>query len=293
MFDGFAWRTIRTSGASINLRVGGSGPPVLLVHGYPQSHVMWHAVAPLLAEHFTVVTPDLRGYGDSSKPASIGGSAYSKRVMAQDLVEVMSALGFEQFALAGHDRGGRVAYRLAFDHPGRVTRLATLDITPTHATFAPMDFRGALGAFHWFLLAQPAPLPEQLIGAAPLAWLHHLLARWAAPGFVFDPAALAEYERTFSDPEVIRATCEDYRAGPTIDFDLDAADLAAGRKITCPLLAMWGERPVAPGRRTGVIETWANWATDIRAAPIPSGHFLAEEAPAETAAAVLAFFSGA
>ena len=289
MFEGFTERRIATSGAEIHAVVGGDGPPLALLHGYPQTHVMWHRVVPRLAEAFTVVAPDLRGYGRSSKPPGGEGSAnYAKRAMARDVVEVMAALGHDRFLLAGHDRGGRVAYRLALDHPDRVRRLATLDIMPTLEQFERMDRRGALGSFHWFLLAQPSPLPERLIGGDPVSFLHDLLSRWSGAESPFAPEAMADYERSFRDPETVRATCDDYRAGATIDCDLDAADRDAGRRIACPMLALWGDR--GGDRRAVMMEVWERWATDLRGAAIPCGHFLPEEAPSETAAALLDFF---
>ena len=291
MFEGFTQRRITTSGAEIAVWTAGSGTPLLLLHGYPQTHAMWHLVAPALAQEYTVVCPDLRGYGDSSKPVvSAGHQPYAKRAMARDMVEVMTALGFDRFGLAGHDRGGRVAYRLAFDHPERVTRLATLDIVPTHAQWRAMDWRGAIGGYHWYFLAQPSPLPEKLIAADPIYYLHSCLRRWAAPGFEFDPAALAEYERAFSNPETVRASCDDYRAGATIDFEIDDADYGK-RKIVVPMLALWGEREGAAPRR--LVETWREWAEDVRGLPIRSGHFLPEEAPGPTLAALLEFFGEA
>lgn len=289
LFEGFEQRLVATPGCDINLRIGGSGPPVLLLHGYPQTHAMWHAVAPALSERFTVVCADLPGYGDSSKPPSTDDhAAYSKRGMAATLLHAMRSLGFESFRLAGHDRGGRVAYRMALDHPNRVEMLATLDIVPTQATWDAMNWRGAMGSYHWMFLAQPAPLPERLIAAEPSFYLRNTLARWAAPGFEFHPEALAEYERAFANPETVRACCEDYRAGATIDYELDAADFGK-RKVECPMLALWGQRPNTPPR--DLLPTWREWATDVRGGPIPSGHFLAEEAPEETAAALLEFFT--
>ena len=289
MFEGFRERRIATGGAEIHAVVGGDGPPLALLHGYPQTHVMWHRVAPRLAEAFTVVAPDLRGYGRSSKPPGGEGSVnYAKRAMARDVVEVMAALGHDRFLLAGHDRGGRVAYRLALDHPDRVRRLATLDIMPTLEQFERMDRRGAVGSFHWFLLAQPSPLPERLIGGDPVSFLHDLLSRWSGAESPFAPEAMADYERSFRDPETVRATCDDYRAGATIDCDLDAADRDAGRRISCPMLALWGDR--GGDRRAVMMEVWERWATDLRGAAIPCGHFLPEEAPDETAAALLDFF---
>src|SRR5262245_1802681 len=248
MFEGFARERIKTSGAEIALVRGGSGPPLMLLHGYPQNKAMWHRVAPGLAAHFTVIATDLRGYGDSSRPPHAADHrVYSKRAMATDQVEVMQRLGYPSFLVAGHDRGGRVAYRMALDHPARVQKLAVLDIVPTWEQFSSVDRHSAMAGYHWYFLAQPRGFPERLIGADPEFFLRHTLAhpseRGAGAGPArFTDAAFAEYLRCFRDPEVIRATCEDYRAGATIDFDLDAADLAAGRQITCPLLALWAER---------------------------------------------------
>ena len=287
MFEGFAAERVRTSGAEINLVRGGQGPPLLLLHGYPQTHVMWHRVAPLLAREFTVVAPDLRGYGDSSRPApDAEHRAHSKRAMAQDQVEVMAALGFPRFGVAGHDRGGRVAYRMALDHPERVARLAVLDIVPTGDTWLRMDHRAARNSFHWLLLCQPHDLPERLIGADPEYFLRHLLARWAEDVTRLRPEAVAEYVRCFRDPAVIRATCEDYRAGASVDFALDEADRGK-RRIACPVLALWAERA---GGRPDVLAAWRGWASDVRGHGIAAGHFLAEEAPGETLAALREFF---
>ena len=288
MFEGFSARRLVVEGGEIAAWVGGDGPPLMLLHGYPQTHAMWHLVAPELAREFTVICPDLPGYGDSSKPPSTADHVpYSKRAMARQLVEAMAQLGFQRFALAGHDRGARVAYRLAFDHSDAVRRLATLDIIPTLANWKALDWRRGLGTYHWFFLAQPAPLPETLIGHDPLFYLHNTLARWAAPGFVFAPEALREYERAFANPETVRGACEDYRAGATIDVAIDEADFGS-RKIACPLLVLWGQRD--PAQRSTHLETWREWASDVRGHPIPSGHFLAEEAPAETTEALRTFF---
>jgi haloacetate dehalogenase len=293
MFEGFARERVRTSEAEIALMRGGSGPPLLLLHGYPQNKTMWHRVAPGLAAHFTVVIPDLRGYGDSSHPADAADHrAYSKRAMAVDQVETMERLGFGSFFVAGHDRGGRVAYRLALDHPARVARLATLDIVPTYEQFSKVDRHAAMGGYHWYFLAQPRGFPERLIGADPEFFLRHTMGhpagrRDAGAGATrFTDEAFAEYLRCFQNPAVIHATCEDYRAGATIDFDLDAADLAAGRRIQCPMLALWGER----GRRRDVLETWKKWANDVRGRALACGHFLPEEAPDETLAEMTEFF---
>jgi len=289
MFDGFERRRIATAGAEINVVRAGTGPPLLLLHGYPQTHTMWHQVAPRLAEDFTVVAADLRGYGDSSKPASTPDHfAYSKRAMAADAVDVMQALGYERFAVAGHDRGARVAYRLALDHPDRVDRLAVLDIIPTHTVFSTVDKTVATSTFHWFFLIQPYDLPERLIGGAPEYFLETLLARWSGSGLEpFRPPALAEYVRCFRDPATIHATCEDYRAGATVDFALDANDFGR-RTIACPTMVLWGG--LGRVERRDPLKVWRQWAADVSGGPLPCGHFLPEEAPDETYAALRAFF---
>jgi haloacetate dehalogenase len=291
MFAGFATRSIATSGAEIFLRHAGRGPAVVLVHGYPQTHAMWHRVAPALAARFTVVCPDLRGYGASARPPSDAShAAYAKRAMALDLVEVMEALGFTRFAVVGHDRGARVAYRLALDHADRVGALGVLDVVPTVETWNRTEMKRAIASFHWQLLAQPEPLPERLIGADPDFFLEWLLHSWAAPGFAFAPEAMEAYRQAFRDPEVIHATCEDYRAGRTTDLAIDEADRSAGRKIACPLLAIWGRAGI-PSETEGPLVTWREWASDVRGFAIDSGHYLPEENPDATAAALLEFFS--
>lgn len=271
------------------MAIGGSGPPLLLLHGYPQTHVMWHRIAPRLAQHFTVVATDLRGYGDSAKPAGESDHrAYSKRAMARDQVEVMQALGFTRFRLAGHDRGGRVAHRLARDHPECVERLAVLDISPTAIMYEKTDQAFATAYYHWFFLIQPYDLPERLIGADPAYYLKKKLGGWGSAGIsIFDPRAYAEYERCFCDPLLIHASCEDYRASATIDLEHDAAD--ARRKVECPLLVLWGERGVVQ-RLFDPIADWKRVANDVRGKRLPCGHYLAEEAPEETYAELLAFF---
>ena len=289
MFDGFERASIRTAEAELALVRGGSGPPLLLLHGYPQTHVMWHRVAPSLAERFTLVIPDLRGYGDSSKPrGSSDHVEYSKRTLARDQVELMAALGFDSFAVTGHDRGGRVAHRLALDHPERVTKVAVLDIVPTRAVFARTDKELAFGVYHWFFLAQPFDLPERLISGDPSFFLRWHLRSWSGGrDDFFAPEAVAEYERCFADPACIHATCEDYRAGASIDLEHDEADL--DRKLSCPVLVLWGE-----GRLDlffDVLETWRQCAADVRGRSLPCGHFLAEELPGETAAELLAFLA--
>lgn len=281
MFEGFERIRVETEGAAINGVCGGGGPPVLLLHGSPQTHAMWHLVAPRLAETFTVVATDLRGYGDSSKPE--GGTdhaGYSKRAMATDQVEAMRELGFDSFAVVGHDRGGRVAHRMALDHPERVTRLAVLDIVPTHWVFATADKELATAYYHWFFLIQPYDLPEHLIGADPEYYLRKKLGGWGTGIDLFSPEAYAEYERCFRDPKTIHSSCEDYRAAATIDLAHDEAD--RDRKVECPLLALWGERGVVE-RLYDVLEVWREYATDVRGRALPAGHYLAEERPEDTA----------
>lgn len=291
MFEGFETKRISVNGTKINLKTAGDGPALLLVHGYPQTHVMWHKVAPALAKSFTVVCPDVRGYGDSGKPESDDAHRpYAKRPMAQDLADVMSALGHETFNLSGHDRGGRVAYRLALDHPDRVSKLAVLDIVPTVEQYERMRVGGAQASYHWYFLAQPAPLPETLIGHDPAFFLRHSVTSWAKTRGCFEDAAMAEYIRCFSDPATIHATCEDYRAGYSIDRILDAADREAGRKIACPVLALWGDRG-QPDKPVAVLDIWRSWAADATGHGVPGGHFLPEEAPAETLDALGAFFT--
>lgn len=268
--------------------IAGSGPPLLLLHGYPQTHVMWHRIAPQLAERFTLVAADLRGYGDSSKPAGTADhSSYSKRTMAADMVAVMAARGHARFAVAGHDRGGRVAYRMALDHPGIVERLALLDIVPTKTVYDRLERRVATAYFHWLMLIQPAPLPETLIGADPGFWLDTIFGAWSRGSSVFAPEAVAEYTRCF-DPATIHASCEDYRAGATLDSDHDAADLANVNRIACPTLVLWGERGLV-GRAYDVLTAWREYASDVRGHAVPGGHFLPEEAPEETLAALQEF----
>jgi len=287
VLDDFQQDRITTTGAEINLRRAGEGPPLLLLHGYPQTHVMWHKIAPALAERFTVVLTDLRGYGDSAKPP--GGDnheAYSKRAMAQDQVEVMTALGFDRFAVAGHDRGARVGHRLALDHPERVSKLALLDIAPTLAMYERTDMAFASAYYHWFFLIQPYDLPERLIGADPDFYLEKKIGKWSRNDGAFTAAALAEYKRCFRDPATIHATCEDYRAAAGIDLEHDRADL--GRKLACPVLALWGAKGVIE-RSYPVLEIWRERVRDLRGKALPCGHFLAEEAPAETVAELLNF----
>lgn len=290
MFEQFETRKIEVSEANVNLAIGGNGPALLLLHGYPQTHAMWHKVAPALAERFTVIAADLRGYGDSSKPA--GDEAhlrYSKRALAHDLLEAMERLGFERFAVAGHDRGGRVGHRMALDHPQRVDRLAVLDIAPTHGMYTTADMEFARAYYHWFFLIQPFDLPERMIGADPEYFLRRKLGQWGRDVGAFIPAAIAEYLRCFT-PETIHASCEDYRASATVDLEHDETSIEAGQKIVCPVLALWGEQGFV-GHKYDVIAEWRKWADDVRGSALPCGHYLAEEAPQETLAALLDFFA--
>jgi haloacetate dehalogenase len=290
-FPGFEDRRIETSGASINLVTGGSGPPLLLLHGYPQTHLMWRNLAPRLAAQFTVVVPDLRGYGDSSKPpAGPDNGNYSKRALAQDQVETMAALGFERFAVAGHDRGARVAHRLARDHPQRIERLALLDIVPTLYRFETIDQKAATSSWHWFFLIQPSGFPERLIGAEAEFFLRHQLGALLREPAKLAPEAFAEYLRCFKNPETIRATCDEYRAGATIDLVHDRAD--RGRRLTMPLLMLWGERS-SQGSGYDILSVWRDHAEDVTGHPISSGHFLPEEAPEDTYRALRDFLTGA
>jgi len=284
-FPEFKSSTWESSGAAIHYVTGGSGPPVLLLHGYPQNHLMWRKVAPQLAGNFTLVVADLRGYGDSSKPVGGGDhSAYSKRTMAQDQVELMQRLGFRKFAVVGHDRGGRVAHRMARDYRDRVTRLAVLDIIPTYTLYHSVTQEVATAYYHWFFLIQPEPFPETLIGHSVEFYLRRLLSPLVPAAISED--VYAEYLRTFREPAAIHASCEDYRAGASIDLDHDAADLA--EKITCPLLALWGERgPIA--RYYDVLGTWKERGTDVTGRAIASGHFLAEEKPDDVTRELMKF----
>jgi haloacetate dehalogenase len=295
LFETFTTAQIETPETVINLVYGGSGPPVLLLHGYPQTHVMWHKVAPVLAERYAVVAPDLRGYGDSGKPV-VGDDpeTYSKRRTAQDQLDVMTALGYQSFHVVGHDRGARVGHRMALDAPERVRSFTTLDVAPSQAAFEAMDSSLAFAWFHWHLMRQPDPFPETLIGSNAKFYLDFLLEQWTAVEGAITDAAYAEYLRCFSNPETIRASCADYRA---IDVDLAHDKTDRGRKLTCPVLVLWGGNMAKrPGWQTGgqldMLQVWQDRAEDVRGRPIDCGHFLAEEAPEETAAEALKFLEG-
>ncbi|HWL96212.1 MAG TPA: alpha/beta hydrolase [Nocardioidaceae bacterium] len=278
----FEHERIDADGVTINTWHAGSGPPVLLLHGYPQTYLIWHHVAPVLAAHHTVVLTDLRGYGDSDKPDSTADHAvYSKRAMAKDQHLVMQALGFDRYAVVGHDRGGRVAHRMALDFPNALSSLAVLDIVPTHHAFAHADAAFGLGYYHWFFLAAGNGIPERLIGQDPEFWVRARMTGRHHGGTPIDEAAIEEYVRCFSHPRAIHASCEDYRAAASIDLEHDAADSSAGRKVECPVLVLWGEHGFV-GRHYDVPAAWRDYAVRIEADPLPCDHYVPEEAPAET-----------
>jgi haloacetate dehalogenase len=284
LFPGFTARKIRTTGAAINLRIGGEGPPLLLLHGYPQTHAMWHKVAPHLAREFTVVCPDLRGYGDSSKPKGLPDhSNYSKRAMALDMVEVMESLGFVAFHLVGHDRGGRVAHRLARDHGKRVRTLTVLDISPTLKMYESTNMQLAKAYYHWFFLIQEAPLPERMISSVGINYILGRLGRGKSGIKVFDRRALAEYERCFEP----HSTCEDYRASATIDLVHDRKNK---QKITMPVLALWGRQGVIAAL-FDCLQDWREVASDVRGRALQCGHFIPEEKPRELVAELRRFLA--
>ena len=281
MFEGFVDATIDTGEAQIRVRHGGSGPPLLLLHGIPETHVMWHKLAPRLAHDFSVVVADLRGYGESSKPPTTPDHApYAKRAMARDQTEVMRWLGFDEFAVVGHDRGARCAYRMALDHPRRITKLGVLDIVPTGDALRRADRSFALDFWIWFFLAQPADLPERIVGANPNTFLDYMLDGWSARQGSFPREVRDAYARSFGNPETLHAICEEYRAAVTLDYEHDEVDRGRCR-IECPVLALWGGRGALPGWYD-VLAVWREWADDVRGGALDCGHFLPEEAPDET-----------
>jgi haloacetate dehalogenase len=290
VFDGFDQFDIETSVTTIHGRRGGNGPAVLLLHGIPETHLMWHRVAPQLSERFTVVATDLRGFGDSGKPPTSPDHApYSMREISRDQVEVMRALGYNQFCVVGHDRGARCAYRMALDHPQVVLRLAVLDIVPTGEAFRRADMDFALGYWVWSFLAAPAPVPERLIAGAPDVVVNHMLDAWSEAPDAFPPQIRAEYVEKFRDTATLHAICEEYRAAATLDYRHDEADRGK-RQITCPTLVLWS--------RNGTLEDWYDpldvwraWADDVRGGPISCGHFIPEEAPDETVRHLIEFFA--
>ena len=292
-FEGFATRSIPTPDANIFVRFGGNpnNSALVLLHGFPQTHALWHRVARSLQDDFFLVMPDLRGYGDSAKPAGLSDhSNYSKRSMAADVIATVDALGVKDFFLCGHDRGGRVAHRLALDHASRVRRLCVIDIAPTLDMYARSDFEFARAYYHWFHLIQPSPLPETMIGGNALAYLHHKLGGWGTGGTAhIEPEALAEYARRFCSPEGIHGVCEDYRASATVDLEHDRSSRALGDKIACDMLVLWGERGVVH-RLFDPMALWqAQCSAQVSGECPPAGHFIAEELPAVTADALRNF----
>ncbi|HKD57845.1 MAG TPA: alpha/beta hydrolase [Hyphomicrobiaceae bacterium] len=291
-FPKFTLEHVALTDGSVRLRHGGSGPPLLLLHGNPQTHAMWHAVAPALAQRFTVICPDLRGYGFSFKPEATADHApYAKKAMARDAVEIMQHFGHRRFFVGSHDRGARVAHRLALDFPDRVERLAVLDIVPTIEHFERADMAFAMGYYHWFWFAQPHPFPETLINAAPEAWFRAHTTREPKPSTFFHPEALADYLAAARRPEMIQGMCEDYRAAASIDLEHDRASRAAGSKVACPLLVLWGSKGKI-GQWYDALAIWRQYCrAEVTGGPVESGHYLAEEAPDAVVERFLAFFS--
>lgn len=291
MFDErFELTTVNTPDCRLSVRHGGEGPPLLLLHGYPQTHAMWHAVAPRLADHFQLICPDLRGYGESEKPPTDADhTPYSKRNMAADMVALMAHFGHTQFALAGHDRGARVTHRLTLDHPEQVTRACVMDITPTLHMFATTDQHFASGYYHWFFLIQPDKLPETLIGHDPVWYLNEKLRRASGPGYEFPEDVISHYRSCFANPETIHASCEDYRAAASIDLVHDRESREKGERIRCPLLVLWGEHGFVH-RSYNVPAVWAEYADNIRCESLNTGHYVPEEDPEGAARAMLEFF---
>ncbi|MFC7408827.1 alpha/beta fold hydrolase [Hydrogenophaga atypica] len=290
MWETFKALVVERNGVRLQVRVAGDGPPLLLLHGHPQSMAMWHSVAPTLARHFAVVLMDVRGYGDSSRPAPDAQHlAHSKREMALDALVVMQHLGFDRFGVLAHDRGARVAHRLATDHPEAVSRLMLLDIAPTLAMYAQTSEAFARAYWHWFFLIQPPPLPEALIASDPVRYVRSVMGARHAGLAAFDAAALADYERCAGLPGTATSICEDYRASATIDLEHDRADVAAGRLLSMPLHVLWGEHG-AVGRCFDVLSLWRERALQVSGHSLPCGHYLAEESPEAVLAEALSFF---
>ena len=294
-FETFDAIEVPAENAVIFLRRGGDGPPLLLLHGFPQTHLMWRQMAPLLARHFTVVCADLRGYGRSGCPPTRPDHApYSKRTMAGEMCAVMNKLGFARFCVAGHDRGGRVAYRLALDRPDAVERLAVLDVLTIADAWENADKKLATGFWPWSLLAQDCPLPERLIAAAPEAIVDNALGGWGSAAATFDDEVRAAYIEALRDPAHIHAICEEYRAAATIDHEHDIKDRHTGRRITCPVLALWSSRGPLNNWYAdigGPLMLWKDWATNVQGKPVDGGHFFPEEFPAQTAETLIGFFA--
>jgi haloacetate dehalogenase len=295
MFDGFSSSPLRVAETTVFIRRKGSGPPLLLLHGFPQTHVMWHRIAPALAEDFTVICADLRGYGASGKPASRPDHApYAKRALALDLVQMMEAQGFQRFSVAGHDRGARVAYRMALDHPARIERLAVLDVIPTGDVFQRTAAQFAFAYWPWSLLSQPEPLPERMILAAPDSVVDDALTNWGSDPAQFPAPVRAAYIEALRDADSVHAICEEYRAAATLDLAHDERDRAAGRRISCPVLALWGKGGpldlwyAAAGGPLGI---WREWATEVTGCAVPGGHFFPEQNPVETLDRLRTFFA--
>jgi haloacetate dehalogenase len=290
---GFEYQRIDVEGVTINCATKGTGPPLLMLHGYPQNHLIWRHVAPVLAEDYTVVLADLRGYGDSDKPdPDSEGLVYSKRTMAGDQIGLMDRLGFSEFQIAGHDRGGRVAQRLALDHPGIVTRLAILDIVPTRHVLHNVTRAMATEYYHWFFLPTGNGIPEHLLAADPAFWIQSLVGPLLGEGKSTEPEVMEDYIRCFSAPGGIAGSCSDYRSGAGIDLSHDDETFAAGQKLECPVLVLWGAQSFV-GRGYETLSVWQQYAADLRAIALPAGHFLPEEAPDLVTGALRDFFDPA
>ena len=291
MFDEFRKSTLKVNGIKINYVIGGSGPPILLLHGYPQTHFMWHKIASELSAHFTVVASDLRGYGDSDKPPSDKiHMPYSKKESGNDQVQLMEQLGFKKFQLVGHDRGGRVGHRMALDYPELIQKLVVMDIAPTYTMYRTTDMDFAVAYYHWFFLIQPFDFPEKMIGQNPRYYLEKKFGQWGRDGSAFTNEAFNEYLRCFT-PATIHASCEDYRASATIDLKHDQLDIDRQNKIRCPVLCLWGQKGFV-GSKYNVVSEWSKWSVNsVHGHEINCGHYLPEEAPKETLNALLNFLN--